>query len=478
LFIGNGLTSQELVVFRAAHVLAFDEPVHWNPPRKGLGTCTALSPNVSEAILSSSGRSHDNAVNVGAWIDSHDVSRQVDVAICLLPALVELLVHGRWHVLPLIRYCDTDHSWRSRFDVQRKRARVDDRLCTGLPEPVESRMDFSWDPGVSWAQADSLAFVFSYMLQQSFHIDEESEQFIMLESLMRLFFMIGEAWRPQVLHHGMHLHSSGTSGPRMYTAVALVQTCVLAGLLRNTGKLKRVIMKALAFALPPRERSMVEQTLSTMQVPDASVVSRFRFVLDVGIMLWHRKHNAELERQCNHGNDRILRYMLSDASPQGLEDWQITESYTISQPLSVARAVDELANLKQQLQSRMDDTDDFDMVGHNKDGSTAEDKLRMTELTELLVRNVQHHVLPPVGLGLRKASLTHKLDSVLHSTWLEVGSRSALDCYNLSVHSFCVDLGVERFIGDAPAVQDTLLQQCVDAPMYEEENGFATPHGS
>ena len=109
------------------------------------------------------------------------------------------------------------------------------------------------------------------------------------------------------------------------------------------------------------------------------------------------------------------------------EKWQITESYTIDNPVLVADIMDELA-----LQSDINE-------------STL---ARREQLSLDLVRSVHRHVLPPTGLGLRKASFVHKLNAIMHSIYNEVHDEQRFRTFLDSIHSVTTDLGTEKELAE------------------------------
>ena len=91
---------------------------------------------------------------------------------------------------------------------------------------------------------------------------------------------------------------------------------------------------------------------------------------------------------------------------------QISEVYTIEceDVLPLWEAVDEIIGLRQQLAEearRVDPVELFEKV---------------CELSALICKSIEHHILPPTAPGIRQSSIEHKLHAMLHSEYLESGS--------------------------------------------------------
>eukprot|EP00974_Lingulodinium_polyedra_P074711 7239243-Lingulodinium_polyedra.AAC.1 len=122
-----------------------------------------------------------------------------------------------------------------------------------------------------------------------------------------------------------------------------------------------------------------------------------------------RHVNAELHASPGTGS---IRCLLSDSSPQGNEDWQITETYTVTAPLDTAAKVNRIIGLQSQVAASDEDQDmDEEALGNLRD--------EIAVLSREVCAAVRHHVLPPTGLGLRKGGMVHKLSVVLHSIYNE-----------------------------------------------------------
>ena len=86
------------------------------------------------------------------------------------------------------------------------------------------------------------------------------------------------------------------------------------------------------YLMMPKEMAdgLVDQ-LAKQPMPDKSTISRFQLALDVGFMMLMRDFHKELIA----GGGVV--YILSDSSPQGGNDWQLSEQYTVPWASSMIR---------------------------------------------------------------------------------------------------------------------------------------------
>ena len=71
--------------------------------------------------------------------------------------------------------------------------------------------------------------------------------------------------------------------------------------------------------------AMVWASVNNVHVMSAAVISRWRFHLDMAFMLYTRRRNLELAEAEADGK-RTVRTVATDPSPQGLDNWQFTET--------------------------------------------------------------------------------------------------------------------------------------------------------
>ena len=68
-------------------------------------------------------------------------------------------------------------------------------------------------------------------------------------------------------------------------------------------------------------------------------MSRFKVIMDAGLMMAMR----DVHKSRNDAG--VVRAFLSDSSPKGRENWQLSEYWETGSPLQVSDYVDEMADL-------------------------------------------------------------------------------------------------------------------------------------
>ena len=229
------------------------------------------------------------------------------------------------------------------------------------------------------------------------------------------------AWETSKKKAGGALHK-GLGRRGQYATSFLLQTVMFAMHLRNSAALSVALRKAFAL-LPPLWSNVLQESLSMVAVPSAATISRAKLFLDVTYMLYMRTRLQDLlgEGSCF--------YLLCDSSPQGNQNWEMMEWYGIKGSC-MAQA--------------------FDMFLDQM-------KLKATPLHELtrealqeaagradVIRDAQiHHVLPPVALGVRRATILHKIHAILHGIRLEASSFQQVQTLLDNALSVTADLGTE-----------------------------------
>ena len=95
----------------------------------------------------------------------------------------------------------------------------------------------------------------------------------------------------------------------------LVKYILLAGLVRDTGKLAETVWRALDGVYPALAKSIRDRLMEPGVVPSKSSLSRYRMTLDVAFMLCRRK------REMHHDMMATCIYLLADSSPQLRRDF-------------------------------------------------------------------------------------------------------------------------------------------------------------
>ena len=102
-----------------------------------------------------------------------------------------------------------------------------------------------------------------------------------------------------------------------YKVMWLLQVLIMSDSLRQTGHLKKVILKSIELVVPPVLVNVFRDALTNaaLAVPNKGTLSRWRLLLDGGFMLWHRVKNKA---------GTCLRWMMTDSSTQHGRSFQVT----------------------------------------------------------------------------------------------------------------------------------------------------------
>ena len=187
--------------------------------------------------------------------------------------------------------------------------------------------------------------------------------------------------------------------------------------------------------------------------------------MDAGLMM--AMHDVHKSR-----NDAgVLRALLSDSSPQGTQNWQLSEYWETRSPQTVSDYVNEMADLMDiALLPEDERAEEFPEM------SNAEIMNRHKDLTQECHGLLSWHMLPPTALGFRSQGYFHKLNAVLHSLYNESHYFHDLRAFLRTVCSITTDLGVEKGLGNASNMDLTiLLQQFVDLQYIHLLDVFALP---
>ena len=187
--------------------------------------------------------------------------------------------------------------------------------------------------------------------------------------------------------------------------------------------------------------------------------------MDAGLMMAMR----DVHKSRNDAG--VLRAFLSDSSPQGTQNWQLSEYWETGYPLEVSDYVDEMADLMDiALLPEDEREEEFPGMSNEKIMD------RHKHLTQECHGLFSWHMLPPTALGFRSQGYFHKLNAVLHSLYNESHSFHDLRAFLRTVCSITTDLGVEKGLGDASNMDLTiLLQQFVDLQYIHLLDVFALP---
>jgi hypothetical protein len=280
------------------------------------------------------------------------------IAIPLFLPIALLIARKQFDVLPVFRFerCAKSANpwWRL-------------NLFAYLPDAIEPTPEINSsslvDAKLNSTTADEIAFWLNRASELSHHRNLEQDPCsigdccdadgegladgasIMIEGMVKYLFCIGKLFSldfAQMKNIGGKVLAS-----KMYSATHLINCVSFASMIKNAGTMYKVLQRAIEIVFPSSIADMLkESVLNKCSVPSTAVISRFRFVLDCGYMLWMRDFNAKLLTPGKY--DDLIINLLSDSSPQGNENWQLTEIYYIYNPVAAADLVDELLEIQRQ----------------------------------------------------------------------------------------------------------------------------------
>ena len=223
--------------------------------------------------------------------------------------------------------------------------------------------------------------------------------------------------------------------------------------------IKKIVKRAFDLSLPQQVGQAVQHMYLGEHLPHGSVQSRFKVIMDAGLMAMRDVHKSR-------NGAGVLRAFLSDSSPQGTQNWQLSEYWETGSPLEVSDYVDEMADLMDiALLPEDERAEQFPDMSH------ADIMDRHKQLTQECHGLFSWHMLPPTALGFRSQGHFHKLNAVLHSLYNESHSFHDLRAFLRTVCSITTDLGVEKGLGDASNKDlAILLQQFVDLQYMDPDD--------
>ena len=123
---------------------------------------------------------------------------------------------------------------------------------------------------------------------------------------------------PQLLLHMVHNVESSN-----IKCCGCFKFLLMSDCLRQTGQLKKVIVKSIELVVPPVLVNVFRHALtsSALAIPNKGTLSRWRLLLDGGFMLWHRAKNK---------SGSFLRWMMTDSSTQHGRSFQLTSILSLN----------------------------------------------------------------------------------------------------------------------------------------------------
>ena len=235
-------------------------------------------------------------------------------------------------------------------------------------------------------------------------------------------------------------------GLRRYDLVFLIRCVMLCSNLKSDTALRSSLIASLHVLFRGGLGGEANYFLQVVEddsfpVPSAATLGHMRFVLDCVFMLHKREFHAThfLKKQDAADDAPPALFFLLDSSPQGNVNWLMIEYFFI--PADSLQSVCINAWRLQQLgHLRFEDDLDEDRVAEER------------ALVETLQAVIQHHVLPPVGLGSGRADLQHELHAFLHALFLETGDFQVMRSLGLQTTAVVTDKGTEAGVQRAPSV--------------------------
>ena len=184
------------------------------------------------------------------------------------------------------------------------------------------------------------------------------------------------------------------------------------------------LMKAMMYALrllPEQIRKLASRIFESGHVPSQPILSRALLYVDVALMHWMAERHEALALL-----DAIL-FLLSDSSPQGGRNYQISEYYAIaSNAIKVGELAIELKSLPRNPEE----------VTHNE--------IDTMHATIADIRaNLSHHIFPPQCMDSKRSGLPYKGHCVIQQFRLESSSWGGAQSLGNMSFSWCCDMGPE-----------------------------------
>ena len=232
-----------------------------------------------------------------------------------------------------------------------------------------------------------------------------------------------------------------------YATCFLLQTVMFAMHLRNSAALSLALQKAFSM-LPPVWRGALQDMLSQALLPSPATISRSKLFIDVTFMLFMRTRVADLLKEGS------CFYLLLDSSPQGNQNWEMMEWCGVR-----GSCLQEVFRVFQD-QMKLSSVQPSDLT---------RDQLQEAAACLDVIRNGQlHHVLPPVALGIRRASLLDKVHAVLHGLRLECSSFADVQLLLQHTSSVTADLGTEAELSQVEINVGSMF------PYWSDSSGVST----
>lgn len=437
------------------------------------------------------------AASVVSSQDAETLRGNVKVAVVVCPdSIVSLVTCNLWSKIPFLEVARAEgisqSAWVDRWRHRREHVLpvYDELFPRGRPSEQTTVVNFvnrvkGWDElhdrtALKPTFFDSLALNLQRWAPAilSSHAADEGPLQDSIEALMDASFSLSAEGISQDLMAFGHGYSCGKKR-NQYAAWAMLKTVLLCDNLKDARKLRETILHAGALCFLALA-SQLEEVFADRSVPSASTISRHRYFVDVAFMRFMREQHSERFQSSKalQSRDAVLselinvgsfHYLMTDASPQGGQEWQLSQasSIPVSGLQAVGKAVFQLRAMR------------FAGVAGETDlTDTHADKLKKQECSNVIQKHVEEHVFPVAGLGKAGLSLRQKVHSLLHQIKLEVETMEEFVEYLSSTVSITTDQGTEVGIAELPSLdlsQFSPLAQEIDIECWEESEANPDP---
>ena len=243
--------------------------------------------------------------------------------------------------------------------------------------------------------------------------------------------------------------ASLTRGHESYRVEALIESILLADLLRNTGELREILARSASFLLGSTQ--LTSRILDdSFSLPGKTLVSRYRLSLDAAYCKVVRDFWSKLLLEADAGNDFSV-YFLCDSSPRAGRDWLLAESYVIADS-DVARLIEIQNEIVQLRQGQPSDT-----AGHADHEGANDLEARISRLSQEMHGKVWHHIHVPLAMGKGATQLHQKFTLLLHGFRLEANSWNDVRRIAERMVTITTDYGTESGIQQVPLLDGSVL---------------------
>ena len=291
-------------------------------------------------------------------------------------------------------------------------------------------------------------------------MDPEGASEVRLSMELLVSTMEGQADALEAVRSGMF--DCKRWGFHRYDMVFLIRCLFSCSNLRSDRALRDALVSSLHVLFqgsPGGEANYFMEILgdNDFPVPSPSTLGHMRFVLDCVAMLQKRKYHESIFAT---GQPEPALFFLLDSSPQGNVNWLMIEYFLVEGNKLQGLCADAW-RLHKLGRVRWQDDPDEERV--------AEERGLVERLTSVL----QHHVLPPVGLGSGRSSLQYEHHAFLHALFLETGNFELMCAMGSQTTAIASDKGTEAGIQQAPAVslRDFLCFAQGDSFMADDGDG-------